>query len=213
MKFVVRVALGAALGLAAVVGLSFFMEKWWLVGLVGAVTGVVAFLGSFFVWSADRLDEGYEQVLFDLPNSAISLGLVVVLVGAAFGVGLFGSSESSPKLSAEDAAAVAAMGAQREVFHEVLVAYLNEPKSASLAEWATKADAANVATARITAPDSLADVHAALLEESKTIMDTLSAQQNCNGGDAAACADARIAAADAARADAKFVELLSALGG
>jgi len=85
MRYPVRIAIGAGLGLAAVVGFHFVFARWWVGALIAALLGLVGFLGSFFIWSADRLDEGYEQVLFDLKNNIVSLVLVLVLVGASFG--------------------------------------------------------------------------------------------------------------------------------
>lgn len=89
MRFVVRVLIGVALSaIALTVFLLTVGPKVWAIA-TGAVLAPIGFLGSFFLWSADRPEEGYEQVLFDRPNSLTSLALVAVLGGAAFGAGLF----------------------------------------------------------------------------------------------------------------------------
>lgn len=206
VKFVVRIALGATLGLVAVGGLSFAIQKWYLIALVGAVTGVVGFLGSFFIWSADRLDEGYEQVLFDFPNSATSLVLVVILVGAAFGGGQILSASAAPQLSPEEATASHAMGEQREALREVLVAYLGKPTSADLPEWKSKVSAASAVIANLSVPDSLAPMLVLLGDEANALSAAIEAQEKCNQRDTESCANARISASDASRADAKFLD-------
>jgi hypothetical protein len=55
---------------------------------VAALLAPIGFLASFFLWTADRPQDGYEQVLFDVPNLLTSLALVGVLVGAGWGGGV-----------------------------------------------------------------------------------------------------------------------------
>lgn len=104
MKYVVRVALGALLGLAVTAALWFFQARWWIGGVAGGLVAALGFLLTFFLWSADRLEEGYEQVLFDLPNNLVSGALAVALVGLAFGGGLLhkGSSAPDPSIAVAD---------------------------------------------------------------------------------------------------------------
>lgn len=89
MKWFVRLAIGVFLGVAAALGMAFFLDGWIVPAAVGALLAVVGFLGSFFVWSADEPPspanpQGYEQVLFDAPNSIASALLIVGVVALAF---------------------------------------------------------------------------------------------------------------------------------
>jgi thiol:disulfide interchange protein len=85
VRYYVRVALGLALGALAVAALAFLGVRWWIGAIAGALLALAGFLGSFFLWSADRPEEGYEQVLFDGRNNVHALLLVALLAGAAFG--------------------------------------------------------------------------------------------------------------------------------
>ena len=89
MKWFVRLAIGVFLGALAALGLSFFLHGWMIPAAAGALLGVIGFLGSFFLWSADlppspENPQGYEQVLFDLPNSIASVALIGGIVALAF---------------------------------------------------------------------------------------------------------------------------------
>jgi len=141
VRYFVRVALGALLGLLAVGALAFFGVRWWIGAVAGALLAAVGFLGSFFLWSADRPEEGYEQVLFDLPNNVVSVALVVVLVGLAFG---------APHLLHKGSAApvdpaIADMNAQ----HDALTKVYNDLVAAKLDRAGVDAAKASVAAAKL----------------------------------------------------------------
>ena len=85
MRFVVRIVIGAVLGILALAVMAIFGVRWWIVALTSGLLAPLAFLGTFFLWSADRPDLGYEQVLFDAPNTTFSIIMLVVLAGASFG--------------------------------------------------------------------------------------------------------------------------------
>ncbi|MFA5861653.1 MAG: hypothetical protein WDA16_08155 [Candidatus Thermoplasmatota archaeon] len=137
MRFLARVLLGAFLGLVTLGGLHFAITRWWISGIAGALVGVLGFLLTFFVWTADRPDVGYEQVLFDGANSAVSVILAVILVAGGFGISLAGKS-STPQDPA-----VVEMNAQ----HDKLTRIYNDVT-------ASKLDAVSLRSAR-------ADVQAA----------------------------------------------------
>lgn len=90
-----RFLLGVSVGLAALIGLHFAATRWWIGAIASGLVGVLGFLLTFFVWTADRPDEGYEQVLFDGKNSAISVALAVLLVIGGFGLSFVGPHESA----------------------------------------------------------------------------------------------------------------------
>lgn len=212
MRFLVRVAMGVGLGLAAVVGLSFLM-KWWIVAILGALLALVGFLGSFFVWSADRPEEGYEQVLFDKPNSILSGVLVLAFVGAAFGMGwLLEPVDEGPNLPPAEAAAVSSMNAERVKLHDVLVLYLNDPKSAKVSDWSKQADESKAAVAQITAPDRLQPLLTPLKSLAESLSAILAVQARCNQGDSNACVDAQIGRGDLSRLDTDYVTAAKDLG-
>lgn len=81
MPYWQRVVLGALLGLFAVMALWYFVGITWLTAAIGGLVAPLVFLGSFFLFSADRPDEGYEQVLFDKPNTILAVGMIVVFAG------------------------------------------------------------------------------------------------------------------------------------
>lgn len=91
--FWARVAAGAVLGLLALVPLWLFVGIGWLTALAGALAAAIGFLGSYFVVSADRPDEGYEQVLFDKPNTIVAAVLLVGFALAGVGTGFLGGDE------------------------------------------------------------------------------------------------------------------------
>lgn len=91
-----RIAIGGVLGVAALVPLWLFVGVSWLTAAAAALLAVVGFLGSFFVFSADRPEEGYEQVLFDKPNTIVTLLLVVVFGLAGVGTGFLGGASAEP---------------------------------------------------------------------------------------------------------------------
>lgn len=204
MKFGVRVAIGAIIGLALAVALPLLLGPWWVGALAGGLIGPLAFLATFFLWSADRLDEGYEQVLFDRPNTLVSVVMLVAFAGLAFGAGFLGAGPSGP--SPEEQAALA----QMEESHAVLERLAGEFTLAN--EAATKGgdagdldadlDEARATRATLQAmeiPESLLPVKGNLQKAASGLENAFNALQKCAGGDGTACLDARVAHADAMR--------------
>lgn len=204
MKYGVRVALGVVVGLAFALGLTLWLGRWWVGALAGGLLGPVAFLATFFIWSADRPDEGYEQVLFDRPNTVLGGVMMVAFVGLAFGSGWLLSGPAGP--TPEEAAALA----QMDETHANLTRLAKEYGVA--AEAVTKngdpgdldADLAQARDARVDlqameVPESLAERKAALEKGAKALEGAFAALARCAQGEAPACLDARIGYADATR--------------
>lgn len=213
MRFLVRVAMGVGLGLVAVISLSFVISRWWIVAILGALLALVGFLGSFFVWTADRPEEGYEQVLFDKPNSIVSGVMVLAFVGAAFGMGwLLEPVDEGPVLPPEEAAAVASMNEQRVKLHDVLVLYLKDPKSDQVADWSAQAGEAKEAVAALTVPDRLQPMLTPLEDLAEGLSAVLLVQSRCNAGETAACVDAQIGRGELTRLDTDYVKAARELG-
>lgn len=87
MPYWQRVVLGFLMGLLALLGLWYFVGISWLTAAVAGLVAPLVFLGSFFLFSADRPDEGYEQVLFDRPNTLLALAMIVLMAGAGVASG------------------------------------------------------------------------------------------------------------------------------
>lgn len=96
MAYWMRIGTGAFLGIAAVVGLWLAVGIVWLTALVAVLVAIVGFLGSFFVVSADRPEEGYEQVLFDRSNMIVTVLFLVLFAGAGIGTGFLGADAAPP---------------------------------------------------------------------------------------------------------------------
>src|ERR1051325_2078121 len=212
MRFLVRVAIGAGLGLAAAIGLSFVM-RWWIVAILAVLLALVGFLGSFFLWSADRPQEGYEQVLFDKPNSIVSGVMAVAFVAAAFGMGwLLEPVDQGPSLPPAEVAAVSSMNAERVKLHDVLVLYLKEPKSSKVPEWSKAANESKAAVAKLTVPDRLQPMLTPLKSLSESLSAVLAVQVRCNAGESRACVDAQIGRGDLSRLDTEYATAAKDLG-
>lgn len=194
VRYVVRVVLGVVLGLIAVAALWFFGAAWWVGALVGALLGLVGFLGSFFLWTADRPEEGYEQVLFDLPNNLVSLVLILAFVGAAFAGGHWLARE---KPAPVDPAVAASMNEA----HDNLTRIYNQIAAGNY----TSSDAAKAASAEVKA---IQDALAALPPSPKVDLLSAAATSIQKGlAEITSCTDpgscslgARLAKADALRA-------------
>src|SRR5581483_6354256 len=132
--------MGVVLGLLVSLGLWFFHARWWIGGIAGGLVATLGFLATFFVWSADRLDEGYEQVLFDLPNNMVSLALAVAFVGLAFAGGLVprGGGSAAP----DPSAAVA------DSQHDALVSLYNDVMGAKIDAAGLQAEQAKLKAAQ-----------------------------------------------------------------
>jgi hypothetical protein len=122
MRFLARVLLGVTVGLAAILGLHFVFRAWWIGALVGGLAGALMFLATFFVWTADRPEEGYEQVLFDLPNTVVAVALILVLASAGFAGTLF-HGKAAPDPAA--ATMAAEHGALVKVYDDLMAGKLD----------------------------------------------------------------------------------------
>lgn len=98
MPYWARILIGIVLGFAAAIALWLFVGIAWLTATLAALLAGLGFLGSFFIWSADRLPE-YEQVLFDRRNSLVAGVLIVAFAAAGFGTGFLGGSGSLAPLA------------------------------------------------------------------------------------------------------------------
>jgi len=96
MAYWMRIAAGAVLGLIALAALWLTVGIAWLTALVATLVALLGFLGSYFVVSADRPEEGYEQVLFDKPNTIVSVLMIVLFAGAGVGSGFLGGESAPP---------------------------------------------------------------------------------------------------------------------
>lgn len=204
MKFGVRVAIGAIIGLALAVALPLLLESWWVGALAGGLLGPLAFLATFFIWSADRLDEGYEQVLFDRPNTTLSALMLVAFVGVAFGAGHLASGPAGP--SPEEQAALAQMDQEHATLGrlagEFTVASEARAKGGDPGDLDADLDEARATRAALQAmsvPEPLLEVKGNLQKAASGLENAFDALKKCAEGDNAACLDARIAHADAVR--------------
>lgn len=210
MKYGVRVAIGATVGLLLSVGLALWLDAAWIAALAGGLGGPVAFLATFFIWSADRLDEGYEQVLFDKPNSILSGVMLLALVGVALGTGWLAGG---PSVDPAHAAALAAMGEQEGTLAALAAKYETanaaiaaQEDAGDVAGLVTEAAAVRTALDDLEVPADLTPAKDALWESASMLEATLGSLEKCVGGDTGACVDARIGYADYTRSLEAYAE-------
>ena len=204
MRYYTRVGIGFAMGLALVAATSYW-EKWWLVAPIGALVAVVGFLGTFFVWSADRLPE-YEQVLFDGRNVAHALGLVTVLALAGFGTSFWGP-HATPRAHPALVARAAQSLALSKIANDLQKASDDfKTGRLSAADAGSKvtgliADMRGVQAAvdKLQAPAGGVEKLGHLKGETKALAGALDLSLKCIAGDANACLDARVGLADSKR--------------
>lgn len=192
MPYWLRVVLGVVLGAAAGVASWYFLGIAWLTATLAALFAAVGFLGSYFLWSADRPEEGYEQVLFDRPNTIVTLALVVVFAGAGIGSGFLGGAAAPASGVGDDMAALyasylatSAAFSKEEADGPTTVAKITELRAEN-ARLKGAVDALPAGTER----DGLTDANTALGA-------ALQALEACASGTKAECVNARLAAADA----------------
>jgi hypothetical protein len=197
------VGVGVVLGAALAVGLTAWTGAWWMGALAGGLAGPLAFLATFFVWSADRPGEGYEQVLFDRPNTVLSGVMLVAFAGLAFGAGWL-AAPSGP--SPGEQAALQQMDASRDgiagladAYSASNAAFIKGEAPGDLAPKLQEARDARAALAALEPPASLHGHKDPLLKAATAVEAAFDALGRCVGGDTAACLDARIGHADVVR--------------
>lgn len=195
-----RIATGVVLGLAALVTLWLFVGLTWLTATVAALIAPLGFLGSYFVVTADRPEEGFEQVLFDRPNTLVSMGMVALFALAGVGTGFLGGE---PAPGPADG-----LYALRAEYQTIADAYANEESDGP-----TTIDALNALRERLdpvtrdleALPDG--DAKTALIEASDALAQAMVQLKTCAGGESAKCVDARISMADAQAALERYQQL------
>lgn len=204
MKYAVRVGMGIVAGAGLAVGLSLWLDAWWIGALAGGLGGPLVFLATFFLWTADRPEEGYEQVLFDRPNTLLSALMLLAFAGLAYGTGALLAPGTS--LSPDEQAALQRMDDSRDAIARLTNAYdaanaafTKGEAPGDLAPHLKEATDARAALATLDVPEPLGDLKASLLKAASAVEDAFDGLGKCAAGDTAACLDARIAHADAAR--------------
>ena len=192
MPYWLRIAIGAILGLIAAAALWLFVGIPWLTAAVAALLAAVGFLGSYFVWSADRLDEGYEQVLFDRPNTIVASVLIVAFAVAGIGSGFFGGASPAP-LAPEERVAFLYADYQRAADAFTKQEVDADATSATMDELRVESD--RIAIELEALPES--EERAALIEANDGLALAMDAMKACVAGEKSQCMDARLMAADA----------------
>lgn len=185
-----RITTGIILGLVALIALWLLVGLTWLTAAVAALVAPLAFLGSYFVVSADRPEEGYEQVLFDKPNTLVSAVMIVAFALAGVGTGFMGGSDAPP-------GPADALYALRADYQAVSDAFAAEE-----ADGPTTIDAVNTLRDRLdpitreleALPDG--EGKTALIEASDALAQAMVQLKTCAGGESDKCLDARISMAD-----------------
>ena len=100
MAYWTRILIGALLGAAALGALWYLTGITWATAAAAALLAPVGFLGSYFVWSADRPEDGYEQVLFDRPNTLVSAVMIVAFATLGIFSGVVPLAAEAPPAAA-----------------------------------------------------------------------------------------------------------------
>jgi len=191
MPYWMRIVLGTALGLGALYALWRFVGITWITASASALVAAMGFLGSYFLWSADRPEEGYEQVLFDRPNTILSTILILAFAGLGVGSGFLPSGSAAPT-PADD------LYAMRAEYQSISDGYVQETLDAEAATEALndlRAEA-DVVLDRLEAlpADARKDL---LIEAYDHLTQAILYLKTCASGQPEKCVDARLAAADA----------------
>lgn len=200
MPYWMRIAIGAVLGLVALLALWPTLGITWLTATVAALLAPVGFLASYFIWSADRPDEGYEQVLFDKPNTIVTLAMILVFAGAGLGTGFLGG-ESAPT----PADRVAALRNQYQGTSDAITAGDLAGEDATAAIAALREESDRIAVELETLEET--DANKKLIEANDDLAFAMDALKECAGGDRGKCVDARVSAADAQSALNEYADL------
>lgn len=191
-----RVGLGAVLGATALGACWALVGTPWITAAAAALLAPIGFLGSYFLWSADRPEEGYEQVLFDRPNTRVAATMLVAfaLLGAGSGLLPAGGGDGRPAAAGE-------LFALRDGYQRISDAYATKEADAdatveALNALRMEADAVHDGL-EVLADGAPKD---ALLEAYDHLVQAILALKTCAAGDPAKCTDARVLNADAAAA-------------
>ncbi|HVM46145.1 MAG TPA: hypothetical protein VM582_09440, partial [Candidatus Thermoplasmatota archaeon] len=190
MPYWVRISLGVVLGLASAAALWLLVGVAWITALVAALLAAIGFLGSYFIWSADRLDEGYEQVLFDRPNTIVTLLLIAGFALAGTGTAFIDLSDPPPtpeqRLKALYARYQSAADAHTSRTAEAATTL------EKLAELRVESDRVHLEVEAL--PES--PKRAALEKANDALALAIDAMQACVAGEREQCIEARILASD-----------------
>ena len=198
MPYWVRIALGAVLGLATALALWLLVGTPWVTATAASLLAAIGFLGSYFIWSADRLDEGYEQVLFDRPNTIVSAVLIATFALAGVGTGYPGAADAAPlppdaRLEAlqHDYRAAADAYAKKEADGQATKRAMEE----------LRVESDRIALELEAMPES--ERRANLIAANDALALAMDSLVACIDGDATQCLEARLFASDAQTALAK----------
>jgi hypothetical protein len=202
VRFLARVAIGASLG-AVVLGalVVFFGARTWALA-TGGLLGPIGFLATFFLWSADRPQDGYEQVLFDRPNIIASIVTLALLVGGGIGAGILLTPHPvDPARVAFDEQHVA-MAQLAQKYQTDADLYRAKKLTGDPADtFGTHREHAQeiaLALQKIELGDT--EKLDALKAAAAALVTVTGTMEKCVGGDEAACLDARVAMSDYTRA-------------
>lgn len=200
MPYWVRITIGVVLGVLAAVLLWLFVGITWVTALVAALLAPIGFLGSYFIWSADRLPE-YEQVLFDRPNTIVSLVLIVGFALAGVGTGFLGGSDAPPTPADE----LYAMRAEYQGISDSIVAKSLEGDAAIAAinDLRAKADPLGVTIEALPADED----KDALVDAYDYLTTAMTQLKDCAKGDSGKCLEARISNSEVQTALERYSEL------
>lgn len=191
MPYWLRVAMGAILGLFAAGALWLLVGIPWLTATVAALLAAGGFLGSYFVWSADRLPE-YEQVLFDRPNTIVASVLIVAFAAAGIGTGFLGAGAPAP-MAPEDRVAFLYADYQHAADAFTKQEADAEATIATMEELRVESD--RIALELEALPGS--EVRDHLVEANDMLALAMDSMKACASGEKSQCMDARLTAADA----------------
>lgn len=200
LPFWMRIGLGVLLGTAGLIPLWLFVGIGWLTATAAALLAAIGFLGSFFVFSADRPDEGYEQVLFDKPNTVVSVILLLAFAGAGVGTGFLGG-DAEPSTPERVTMLYNAYQNNADAYARQEVDAAN--MTAILEELRVESD--RLAAEIEALPEG--DARAALAEANDALALAMDSMKLCVAGTDDECLNARLTAADAQTALQKHAAL------
>lgn len=201
MSYKVRITIGVVLGLVAAVLLWLFVGVTWATALAGALLAPIGFLGSYFLWSADRPEEGYEQVLFDRPNTVVSSVMLVSFALLGLGTGFLGGGSDAPPTPADD---LHAMRAEYVTLSDAIVAKELAGEEATNALNDLRGEADPLYDRIEAMPEG--DAKTALIDAWDYLTLAMTQLKTCVAGDEAKCVDARVSASEVQSALARYAD-------